>query len=592
MKYELYRTQKVNIFIKLNKFKRLKTAPAEQIPVQRTHKYTIQVYFPMPRANTKFNPASSMRLFYKEMLKYDSTLTVYNITDDKQIQLVHDSIPGSEAEFKKFFTVTNDTRPTGTKPHIIVGCHMMSERTLREIKFDSTTSTQFLDWLKKEQIFVKLDALGISKTATIGYLFKLHPHLTNRTHLKPLLREVLGDVVISPELAVELDPALLPQQTEAMSKGDFFNPEIPPFEIYKTHVSLGCDDKKIKTEVLGIKCAIDKSRLLKEFFTQYGNPMELDTRIGTFVPTGAIHLIGPEAYTKLLLDHNAYLQTIATVPLGNFQHATLDIPYSEDATTDIDSTTLYDTILDQPWCLSLERTTTANKILLLTTKGQLATARAWVDTQLPAIYSQHISDKLDVTMLQQLIPRRLDKPIIMTASQTYADKLLLRMTVVTATLTKQNPLNRPPCHHIAKPADISYAEATSPRQERSQPATPTQQATATLSNPSSIATTEPFDYKATLQRISHEVETTLRAKFDAVYANLQKSIETIDQRVDQKLQSHLAQIQATQADKTTQDEHTQQLENMTKTLNSLLRDIHTLLNDRLPPTPMNGVGRS
>jgi len=82
----------------------------------------------------------------------------------------------------------------------------------------------------------------------------------------------------------------------------------------------------------------------------------------------------------------------------------------------------------------------------------------------------------------------------------------------------------------------------------------------------------------------------LQSKFDAVFANLQKSIETIDQCVDQKLQLHLAQIQATQADKATQDEHTQQLKNMTKTLNSLLCDIHTLLNNRLPPMPMNGIG--
>jgi len=67
---------------------------------------------------------------------------------------------------------------------------------------------------------------------------------------------------------------------------------------------------------------------------------------------------------------------------------------------DIDTTTLYDTILDQPWCLSLESTTTANKVLLVTMKGQLTMACEWVDNQLLEIYQQHISDKLDVTTLQ------------------------------------------------------------------------------------------------------------------------------------------------------------------------------------------------
>jgi len=54
----------------------------------------------MPHANTKLNPALSMRLLYKEMLKYDSLITVFNPTDDQQIQLEHDTILASEAKFK------------------------------------------------------------------------------------------------------------------------------------------------------------------------------------------------------------------------------------------------------------------------------------------------------------------------------------------------------------------------------------------------------------------------------------------------------------------------------------------------------------
>jgi len=241
------------------------------------HKYTIHMYFLMPCANTKFNPTSSMRLFYKEMLKYDSSLTVFNLSDDQQIQLAMDALLASEAEFKKFFSVTNNTHPTGTKPHIIIGCYMMSKRTMCEIKFDSISMTKFLDWLTKEQILVESDSLGIMKTAMVGYLFKLHPHLTSRTFLKPLLIEALSDVVLSPELACELDLTLQMQQTEAMSNSDLFILAIPPFKVYKTHVSHGRDDKQIKMDVIGIKCSIKKSCFLKEFFMQLGNPMEVDT---------------------------------------------------------------------------------------------------------------------------------------------------------------------------------------------------------------------------------------------------------------------------------------------------------------------------
>jgi len=62
---------------------------------------------------------------------------------------------------------------------------------------------------------------------TAGYLFKLHPRLTNCTTLKELLLKELSDVVIDPELACTLDPSLKEQYTEAMSNGDFFSPAIP-----------------------------------------------------------------------------------------------------------------------------------------------------------------------------------------------------------------------------------------------------------------------------------------------------------------------------------------------------------------------------
>jgi len=382
----------------------------------------IRAYFPMPCASTKFNPIASMQFLFKEMITHDSTITVTNTSDDKQIQLAHDVVPMSEEEFKKYFMVTNDTHPVGTPPHVIVGCHLMSNQTMRDIKFDTTKIHKFIDWLKKEKIFIESNLLGITKTTTIGYVTKLHPKLTNRTFLKPLLLSMLEDVVLDPTLACELDPSMKEQQAEAMSNGDLMITEPPAFEIYQTRITCGCDKDKISTDILGIKCAIDKGRLLKEFFNQSSVLTDIDTRLGTFVPTGAVHLIGIDAYAKLLREHNQFLHTVTTVPIGDFQHAMLEIPFSTDTSTDIDQTDLTETIMSQPWCLSIKRSTTMNKVILITTIANLPIARAWVDETLPEIYRQLISDKLDVTTLTQIIPRRLDKPILTSASRTYASK--------------------------------------------------------------------------------------------------------------------------------------------------------------------------
>jgi len=198
-----------------------------------------------------------MRRVLAEMLKYDSTITITTDKDNEQIQLNTEAVPTNETEFTKYFTVTQDTRPANSKPHIIIGCRIMSNRPIRDIKFDTTTQTKLIDWLKKEHIFLESDSLGITKTATVGYLLKLHTRITNRTFLKELLIDELNDVEIDPDLAVELDPSLKNRQVEAMSNGDTFIPAPPPFEIFPTQITYSRDKEKIETFVFGIKCAIE-----------------------------------------------------------------------------------------------------------------------------------------------------------------------------------------------------------------------------------------------------------------------------------------------------------------------------------------------
>jgi len=534
------------------KSKRLKTAPEQKIAVKRTHVYTIRITFPAPRTKSVFNPITSTRILFKEMIKYDSTITIIIPNESKQISLSTDAIPATEAEFKKFFTVDAETT-TGNKPQVIVGCYVTSDRTLKEIKFDSTRTITFMDWLKKEKIFIDADSLGVRKTATIGYLFKLHHRLTNRSNLKNILSEELNEVVIDPNLAVELDPSLKDQQTEAMTNGDTFVPEPPPFEIYQTEISYGRDKQRVKTEVLGLKCSIEKARLLKEFFSQIANPMEMEKKIRMFVPTGAVHLIGAEAYTNLLCANNEFLQSITTVPMGDFQHDTLDIPFSTDKDTDINQTNLLKLISDQPWCITVERSLTPNKVIFVTTKGQIQAARKWADDVFPDLYKQHIVDKLDVTTLQQITQRRLDKPTVTEASQTYADKLKQRMTYTPSTTAKPRQFARPPRARVQKPI-MTFDEASfPPLNKNNNTNNVTTTATSTTNSTTSISTTTlnsttseenrtqaPYNYRAELKRITEEIETTLKEKIETALTQLdekfEKKLKQIEQNVEQKLQ--------------------------------------------------------
>jgi len=108
--------------------------------------------------------------------------------------------------------------------------------------------------------------------------------------------------------------------------------------------------------VIGIKCATEQSCLLHEFFLQMALPASYKKQIGLFIPTGAVHILGMANYVKLICDNNAFLQSVMSILVSNFQHVTLEIPFLTDKNMDIAQTTLLDTIKDQPWCLNVEHT--------------------------------------------------------------------------------------------------------------------------------------------------------------------------------------------------------------------------------------------
>jgi len=63
-----------------------------------------------------------------------------------------------------------------------------------------------------------------------------------------------------------------------------------------------------------------------------------------FVPTGAANIRGAAMYEKLIRDNNLYLDNIITIPMGDFQHETLKIPFSMDQSTNIEQFTLQELI--------------------------------------------------------------------------------------------------------------------------------------------------------------------------------------------------------------------------------------------------------
>jgi len=208
--------------------------------------------------------------------------------------------------------------------------------------------------------------------------------------LKSMLCNELNDISLDPTFVVKLDPPLQQQQVDAMLNGT---------SLFLNFLHLNCTNEnqlqpwQSKSQnwcYWHHKCTASRSRLLKEFLLEtqwklkciwvFLYPQVQFTWLDS-TPT-------PSSYATTM----PFFRVLWLSQLGTFNINGSKILFSCDTTTNIDATNLYKTFVTQLWCLSLECTTTPNKVLLVTTKGQVNPVCNWVDKTLPEIYQQHIAN--------------------------------------------------------------------------------------------------------------------------------------------------------------------------------------------------------
>ncbi len=319
-----------------------------------------------------------MTTLFRTMLKDEPSLVLRTPSNDHQIVLATASLPTGEKEFKKYFKVSTARSERKQSSHVCIGCHVMSNCSLGNIKHKSADG-YLLKWLKTERVFLESDGLGTDRPVTIGYFTKIAADLAHLTNFRDHLANQLLLIDIDTDTAVDLAPHLKEAQLEAMSNGDEYATILPEFEIYRTRLTHGREPSQVMTDVLGIKCAPRDVKLLNEFLTRMASATN-NQRDGMFVPKGAVHLLGTQTYEQILKDNNFFLTTVATVPI-NLEYRAWFV-------------SLYDHLLRKPWFLRIEEVD-RRKCLLVTTKPNLPEACEWADNNLEPLIRQSIPAGID-----------------------------------------------------------------------------------------------------------------------------------------------------------------------------------------------------
>jgi len=118
--------------------------------VTRDFDLALCAFFPTPTAPVKFNPILAMQNLFRVLLKDEPLLVLRTTNNDNQIVLDSASLPIGEKAFKKFFKVSTSRIAKQNQTHVCISCHVLSNRTLGNIKFRSPDGN-LLAWLKKEK---------------------------------------------------------------------------------------------------------------------------------------------------------------------------------------------------------------------------------------------------------------------------------------------------------------------------------------------------------------------------------------------------------------------------------------------------------
>jgi len=145
--------------------------PVTKSDITQDYDITLHAFFPTPSEPMKFNPISKMTKLLHMMLKDKVSLVLRTPDNNQQIILATTPLPTSKNKFQKFFTVLTTRIITNNQSNACIGCHLLSNRSLSNIKFKSMNN-HLLAWIKQAQVFTESDSLGTTCPAPLATLQK------------------------------------------------------------------------------------------------------------------------------------------------------------------------------------------------------------------------------------------------------------------------------------------------------------------------------------------------------------------------------------------------------------------------------------
>jgi len=113
--------------------------------------------------------------------------------------------------------------------------------------------------------------------------------------------------------------------------------------------------------------------------------------LAKYVLVRMANLLGPKPYMHLICQNNAYLQTLAMIPVLGCMDSMLNYTILVNRGTLGTTQTIHKILMSTNWwCMQIKPMQTQGRMLLITTKSNLDTGCQWLDANLMPIFQHYL----------------------------------------------------------------------------------------------------------------------------------------------------------------------------------------------------------
>ena len=263
----------------------------------------VKIEFNLVNSMGNFNVIKAVQCLFQKFALQDNSIRV--LEHDSNNPIWEPTLEISEgSHFVEQYRMREQTFRNGNKK-ITIHCIIESDININRMKYTEPVKTHIME----QNIWIKPDFYSTRVVSSPGFFTLLHPKITNKQELIKELHDIIQNTIVNNN-----EEAVKHWRHFTDSDSPMDRQRVPNFHLENSTRKWG----GVKVEVISLHCQMEDAKYVKYILSE-ASTQGLVSK-GTFVPSG-IHLMeGKEIMTRLLQEHQEFLQNVTSFQMSGISY--------------------------------------------------------------------------------------------------------------------------------------------------------------------------------------------------------------------------------------------------------------------------------